>query len=107
MSFTPGPREVGVTEFMGENEIVHIRSAFRDVNYEDGSGQFKSHIGTADGMDYANLIAAAPEMLELLEKTLKLIERDSTGGQTYDSFAVASGVAYEIENIINKARGLK
>jgi hypothetical protein len=53
----------------------------------------------------ARLIAAAPEMLEALKKVLALIERDAAAGQTYDSYAVASGIAHEIESLIARAEG--
>lgn len=53
----------------------------------------------------ANLIATAPEMLDLLEQISRLIDRDSTGGQTYDSYVYASGIQAKIDAVILKARG--
>lgn len=53
----------------------------------------------------ANLIAAAPEMLDILEQITKMIDQDSTGGQTYDSFVYASGIQTKIDQVIAKARG--
>ncbi len=71
------------------------------ISYDDKWGRPKE--------DEANaaLIAAAPEMLELLEQVTRLIDRDASGGQTYDSFVYASGIQSKIDRLIQKARGQK
>lgn len=53
----------------------------------------------------AHLIAAAPDMLNVLIEVSKLIDRDANGGDRYDSFVYASGIVHNIEKIIAKARG--
>lgn len=53
----------------------------------------------------AALIAAAPEMYNLLEKIEKLINQDANGGDRYDSYVYASGVNSEIDKLLRKARG--
>lgn len=70
---TPGPWEIGGSTFEDGNEVVAIRSAIEDAQYEDGSGNFKSHVAEVDGMEYAHLIAAAPELLAQLEECRKFL----------------------------------
>lgn len=53
----------------------------------------------------ARLIAAAPEMFGLLEKVSKLIDKDASGGQTYDSYVYASGIGSDIDRVLRKIRG--
>lgn len=94
---TPGPWKLINT---GENIFI-------------GPDQFMTaaYIAKASGFDSqerdanARLIAVAPEMLHALKEVLVLIERDGSGGQTYDSYVYASGIAHKIDAIIVKAEG--
>jgi hypothetical protein len=53
----------------------------------------------------ARLIAAAPEMLALLERLEDSLTRDACAGDDYDSYTLASGALADISQLLTKARG--
>ena len=81
-----------------QNEIAHLKpTAGRE-------GPFDEELW-AEQKANAHLIAAAPQMLELLNKIAELIEQDANGGQDYDSHVYASGILTEVERVLAKVRG--
>ena len=88
---TPGPWRVGVTSDAGEVDVIAEGGWFVAVACDSA--------GDGDTEANANLIAAAPDMLEALEKLVSRI--DETRGPTADTALAAARAA------IKKARGEK
>ena len=92
---TPGPWEIGSeVDEMGRRSIsgqgwVH----FADVTTRM-SGERED---CADGIANANLIAAAPDLLSMLERIERL---------NRDGFDIRSSIFQEIRDLIQKAKGL-
>lgn len=70
-----------------------------EVRLSDGN---KKLIAKVRGDNYANLIAAAPELLRELKSAIFYIE--TYGGQVTESFSAGGNLSY-IKSIIAKAEG--
>lgn len=101
MKHTPGPWRI----IDHDEEYITITDAEQDfgVCKLEESASENREIMKAN----ACLIAVAPEMLNLLIRLEKSLERDANAGGTYDSFTVASGFIVEIHKMILKSRGEK
>lgn len=94
MKHTPGPW------FVDKDKIY---SSKQRTEYESSTAIALTWDYTEESLANAQLMAAAPEMLRVLELVLGGIEQDDGQGQSHDSFV--KNYYHDVLNVINKAKG--